>query len=114
MSKLIVKNGELYDSKGIKQKLEFGNAEQIEAIRNYENKMKAFQKGLVVEPEYEIEATVEFQCTCGANKSVTKDIDTSDDLSDFDGYILNCKCGQNYEIELNDKDELVVKITYKK
>ena len=85
-----------------------------EQLIKCENKMKAFQKGLVVEPEYEIEATVEFQCTCGANKSVTKDIDTSDDLSDFDGYILNCKCGQNYEIELNDKDELVVKITYKK
>lgn len=105
MSKIVVKEGDDLYKDGIKLKLEFGNLEQIQAIRNHERLIEDFkEEGVSPNCNYVVEVTAHanFTCICGKNM-VTVDV-TADDEEDeacFDGLIHTCKsCNRKYEFVL--------------
>lgn len=107
--KYTVKDGKLYkDGKPVK--LEFGNRDQIAAIRNYEKRSEQFKtEGVILEPQFE--ATVKWQCLCGSFLDCSNDIVTSNNLRRFHLNQVDCiKCNRNYGFAHNEENELVVKL----
>jgi hypothetical protein len=100
---IIVKDGHLWRD-GVKLKLEFGNLEQIEAIRNNNKKLEAFLNG-EIKPKcsYQIIATANFFCMCG-NLIVIEDVDADSegDVSYFEDENVKCKkCDKKYTFVLH-------------
>ena len=110
MGNLVIIDGYLYKD-GQKQKLEFGNIEQINAIREYERSMAELQNdGLELEPEYEIEvnASVSFKCGCGCNVYFEVSASTDGDIDCFDGMSTKCKCNNRYKLSVDREENLVL------
>ena len=63
MSEFVVKSDGWLYKEGVKVALEFGNVEQIKAIRAYEKKMKSYAEG-TIRPliSYETKGNVFFNC----------------------------------------------------
>lgn len=102
---LVVRDGALYDKDGVLQKLEFGNIEQIKAIREHERKIHELENdGVELDPEFEVEVTasVEFRCTCGKYVYFYTDAEYEDDIRGFNDQKKKCKCGINYKLEAKD------------
>ena len=94
---------------GVQITPEYGNEEQIKAIRKYEQLSKELkEEGHVIEPEWQVIA--KFKCLCGGYLESSKEDIGDMDLSDFEGETVECgRCGQEYDFYLNDWDELTVK-----
>lgn len=117
---LIIKNGQFYRN-GKLEKPIFGNKEQLDALRRWNNYSQELENGEVV-PDIEFERNesgdnyvftgeVSFRCACNQRVVETKQ---SDDDSNFDVFInlkLSClNCMTKYIIkEHEDFSELVVK-----
>jgi hypothetical protein len=101
--KIIVKGGHLWQD-GVKLKLEFGNLEQIEAIRNNNRKMEAFLNG-EIKPNcsYEVRGTAGFFCMCGNLLSTYHvEAESEDDIECFEGLKITCKaCDKKYEFVIH-------------
>lgn len=111
---LATKSG-LYKN-GKKVKLEFGNAAQIKAIRDYEKNSGALDTdlGLMIEPEWKCKAEGHFVCTCGRGVYYEFDADSNGDVDPFVGETANCHgCGNNYQFSVNESDEIFVKRYFK-
>jgi len=109
MNKLVVKNGAIYDRNGVKQALEFGNVDQIAAIKEYGRTMYDLQnEGLGLEVDYEVtvEASVNFKCGCGLNVCFFSDASDEGDIDCFDGDTKTCNCGVKYELKVDENDVL--------
>lgn len=107
------KNGLFKDGKPVP--LEFGNEEQIKAIRKYEKNSGVLEteQGLHIEPDYICKAEGTFTCTCGRNVYYEIDCDSEGDVDPFVGETVNCHgCGNEYEFSVNDADEIFVSRNY--
>lgn len=79
MSDIIIRDGKLWKN-GVQLTLEFGNTEQINAIRKYEKKFESFRTGKVVPIKtYNITGTAIFECLCG------RTLETDPEEADYDG-----------------------------
>lgn len=89
---------------------EFGDAEQIKALRKYEKHAEQLNgEGLEV-PDVEWEVTAGFKCLCGGHISETKRDIGDMDLSEFDNAKVTCRrCSKEYEFFTDEFDELKVK-----
>lgn len=64
---------------------EFGNKEQIEAVRKFEKIMEDLQgDGLECQPTYEFKLKI--KCICGNKFTFTEDINEGDDVGDFEPF----------------------------
>lgn len=100
MAGIIVKDGALWKD-GVKLELEFGNVEQIQALRAYEQRIQEFLDG-EVEPNchYEIAVTAfaSFECICGNKITSQTDADDEDEVDCFDSTREKCrKCNRVYQ-----------------
>lgn len=100
MSDFIVKqDGYLYKD-GVKVALEFGNLEQIKAIRAYEKKMQSYKDG-TIKPfiSYKTEGNLMFACVCDKTIEYKTQADDEDDIRCFDNTNVECKnCKRKYLI----------------
>jgi hypothetical protein len=109
---LIVKKDGIYNQLGEKQKLEFGNTQQIEALRKAEKELNKHTEGFEVEVDYEVEilATVNFKCVCGTNLHIKKNVGSEDATDAFDSDSKTCyKCQRVYELS-DEEDGLMCKL----
>ena len=116
MKNLELKGGKFYKDGKI-MPLEFGNKDQIELMQARLENLKQLQQG-TFEPQVDFttitKVDVNFTCTCGkqvwfVEQEYEHDED-ADYIDDFSGAYSKCmKCGQRYEIVIND-GELNVKI----
>ncbi len=100
MSEFVVKSDGWLYKEGVKVALEFGNVEQIKAIRAYEKKMKSYAEG-TIRPliSYETKGNVFFNCICDASIAYTTEADGEDDIRCFDNSNVECKkCNRKYLI----------------
>lgn len=107
------KNGLFY--KGNPVPLEFGNEEQIKAIRKYEKNSGVLEteQGLHIEPDYICKAEGSFTCTCGRNVYYELDCDSEGDVDPFVGETVKChSCGNEYIFTVNEADEIFVSRNY--
>ncbi len=110
---LATKEGLFKDGK--KVPLEFGNKEQIRAVRKYEREagMLDSEEGFKVEPEYQCKAEGDFSCTCGRKVYYEFDCDGNGDVDPFVGETVNCHaCGNEYQFTVDESDEVYVKRYY--
>jgi hypothetical protein len=115
MSKIIVGADGLYRD-GVKLKLEFGNLEQIEALRNFEKKMASFKKeGVSPRCDYEVKGEASFFCVCGRRICTEKnDAESEEDIECFEGIEETCKdCKRKYIFKI-EKDWMITKVTNKR
>jgi len=106
MSNLIIKNGKFYKG-NVEVKPEFGNMEQIRALREAERKANEskIEAKLIQEEKTYYYASIEFTCPdCKKHNQVdVLDDDPSDwqiDNSDVDSHEISCVyCGSCYTIE---------------
>ena len=84
---------------GVKIKLEFGNLEQIAAIRKYEKRCAALKEGISPTISYSIEASARFTCLCGLYNGVDDiEADSENDELCFEGLTTHCRgCKQKYK-----------------
>lgn len=116
MANLEIKNGNLFDN-GIKIIPEFGNLEQIKIIREYEEKMKDFLRGLPVDPsfEHEVTARLGFNCICGKFLQVSAKSDKEECIGHLDGTGLTCKqCEKEYSVDVIGNEVVVTFCSKKK
>ena len=104
MSEIIVKEGDGLYRDGVKLKLEFGNIEQINAIRKHEKRIKEFtENGVSPTCSWTVKGNAFFTCICGKNvfeEDVPADSDNDEDC--FDGIAKKCRsCDRNYEFVVN-------------
>ena len=116
MAKLVVKNGQLYNERGEKQVLEFGNVDQIKVIKEYANLQNAFlNEGFELDLDFTVTVNSNFKCTCGRTLYVEKEIPSEDAIEFLDAYTVSCvDCSEEYELNVNDNDDVVVvkKVTH--
>lgn len=94
--KILVRADGLYKN-GKKLQLEFGNVEQIAALRSYEKKMREYKDGINPSFSYEINATASFQCICNQIISVEREVDHEGDEEFFDSVKTICfDCNRRY------------------
>ena len=95
---------------------EFGNKEQIDAVRKFEKRMEALNgEGLEYYPEYEFKAKI--PCICGNTINYTEDIPEGDDPAEFEpGHHATCYvCKSRYGLSFDeDKQEHVIHLLEKK
>jgi len=97
MSEIIVGLDGLYRD-GIKLKLEFGNDEQIAAIRKHERKIEQFKEGFGPNYNYTVKGHSYFSCICGNVLRSEVDADHEDDILCFEGEEKECgSCKRKYE-----------------
>lgn len=111
MSELTIKNGALYNRQGEKVKLEFGNREQIKAIRDYERKMEDLKTdGVELHPHYDIsvDAEVYFKCNCGRVLWFRTECDEEGDLDCFEDMKKTCNCGNTYQLSVDDVNDVIL------
>ena len=95
--------------------LEFGNEEQIKAIRKYEKTtgLLETEQGFQIEPDYICKAEGTFTCTCGRNVYYEIDCEMDGDADSFEEQTVKCRgCGNDYVFNVNDEDEIFVKRYY--
>lgn len=114
MSELVVKQDGIYKD-GIKQPLVFGDAEQIKALRNYENKMAMLQQeGEPLDVDYEtreIVASATYKCPCGTRVYFEVNVEEEGGVEEFAGETRTCRgCKKEYILEVNEDDEVVCKL----
>jgi hypothetical protein len=114
MSNLTIKNGKFYRGS---QEVEtvFGDREQIQCLRKYEDLMQSYKKGMELEPEVrEITSychEISWICVCGRMLEVSETSDDEDDWVTFQSTKV-CRCGMGYTIKENeDQDAIIVKST---
>ena len=94
---------------------EFGNPDQIKAVRKFEKRMADLTgEGLEYYPEYEFKAKI--HCICGNRISYTEDIPEGDDPSEFEpGHHATCyNCKSKYSLDFDhDKQEHIIKLLKK-
>ena len=115
MSKLEIINGKLYRD-GVYERLKSGNPEHIKCFRESEAEFESFEKGVVVEPEYEtqITASISFKCICGGYVFAEAYAESECDVSCFNDRKIKCrKCEKQYEIS-EDGEELIAKLIINK
>jgi len=97
--KITIRNGGLYKG-DVKLQLEFGNLEQIKALREYEYRMAAFSEdGLELDPYYETDVTAHasFRCLCGFSIDISVSADDDEDVDCFHSITKKCiKCSKSY------------------
>jgi hypothetical protein len=113
---LIIKNGNFYKD-GNLIPTEFGNKEQIEALRLYQNRLQKIENEEVsINVSFErreITASYSFQCACG-NKVYGDEIVDDDEESELVGKTARCKhCLTKYVFSETDDFELTIKIINK-
>jgi hypothetical protein len=119
MSSLIIKNGHIFNKEGVKQRLEFGNAEQIQLIKEYNQKINLLKtEGVELHVDFEVEVTANavFKCLCGTFIHFEANADDEDDISGFNGRERTCRtCGNNYKLSVpvNEDDVLLIKLIQK-
>lgn len=110
--------------KFIKDKVEvapqFGNTEQINCLKKFNERLEQFKQGLAVEVEYEkrddeneepvFDASLDFKCCCLATvESYQYDVE-EDDIDCFVGVYETCRnCDNKYKFS-NERNFLVVKL----
>ena len=103
MSEIIVGKDGLYKD-GQKLKLEFGNLEQIAALRKHEKKVQTHQDGFEPARTYEVTANSVFSCLCGKNIFVQTEADSEGDIWCFEGIEKKCNsCERRYEYIIERK-----------
>lgn len=101
MEKITIRDGHLWRGNE-KLKLEFGNLEQIEALKNYEKLVLEFEKGIEPNVYYEVIANSIFKCICGNSIELNDiEVDNEGDVDVFDGLAKKCvKCSRVYSYEV--------------
>jgi hypothetical protein len=110
---LIVKKDGIYNQQGEKQKLQFGNIEQISAIRKAEKELIKHTEGFELSIYYEtqITASVSFKCVCQTNLNISHDVPSEEEIEEFDETEKRChKCGRIYELNIDKGDSLTCKL----
>ena len=104
MEKITIKDGHLWRGKE-KLKLEFGNLEQIEALKNYEKLVLEFEKGVEPKVYYEVIANSIFKCICEKTIELNDiEVDNEGDVDGFDGLAKKCtNCNRVYSYEVERK-----------
>lgn len=107
MEKIIVQDGHLWKD-GQKLTLEFGNIEQINALREYEKLIKKFtDDGVSPEVEYDITATATFDCICGYQLRSQSDAEDVGDIDCFKQDKVKCyRCNKQYAFIVKNKTEI--------
>jgi hypothetical protein len=109
MSNIVVKEGDGLYKDGVKIKLEFGNVEQIEAIRKHEKKIiELTTEGITPQCSWSVKASAYFACLCGKNIFV-EDIDADSDNDEvcFEGIQKTCsECKRTYEFAVDREYKL--------
>lgn len=103
-------DGHLYKD-GVKERLEFGNVEQIKFI-NYINKLSKDGLPLDVDIEKEITINANFKCVCQNHHfwiSIGGD-DYSDESELIGEQVICPKCKTKYEVSENEYMDIVVLI----
>jgi hypothetical protein len=96
MSEIVVGQDGLYRD-GVKIKLEFGNDEQIAALRKHEKKMQSHTDGFEPIFSYEVKGHSYFSCLCGTIMSSEVDAVSEDDIDCFEGIEKECRsCKRKY------------------
>lgn len=97
MSKITVGADGLYKD-GIKLKLEFGNLEQIEALRKHEKKVESFKDtGISPNCVYEVKGAASFFCVCDNMIRVENEAKNEGDIECFEDLEETCKkCKRKY------------------
>jgi len=96
MSEIVVGADGLYRD-GVKLKLEFGNDEQIAALRKHEKKMQSHQDGFEPMVSYEVKGHSYFSCLCGTIMRSEVDADNENDIDCFEGIEKECRsCKRKY------------------
>jgi len=111
---LIIREGKFYRG-GSPVKPEFGNAEQIECLKQYETLGDILKEGMIVDNiQYDmqpIDATASFKCICGRKIYVNTEADEEDDIVCFKNKKVSCNtCLRSYIFDINNDHDLVVKI----
>jgi hypothetical protein len=114
MGKLTVVNGQFVRD-GQVVTPEFGNTEQIQAIKEYTAHIEALERGqLQLNYDIELKATLEgsFKCKCDTMVYIEyEDSDEDECISGVVGMTKNCRnCKTTYVIDKDEDDELIVKI----
>lgn len=114
MGKLTIKN-EQFVRDGQVVAPEFGNPEQIKAMKEYAAHIEALERGeLQLNYEIELHATLEgtFKCKCDTTVYIEyEDTDEDECISGVVGMTKTCRnCKTTYVIDKDEDDELIVKI----
>jgi hypothetical protein len=101
MQKITIIDGHLWKD-GEKLNPEFGNIEQIIALRKYEKLQKEFEDGITPTITYDVEAIANFTCICGSTVNLDGvKAKNTDDTHCFDSKQQHCyKCKRRYEFVL--------------
>lgn len=77
---------------------EFGNVEQINALREYDKLFTKFTNGVVPECDYEVRCIATFRCICGFNLDLETPAEGENDISCFEGKTKTCyHCNKHYQ-----------------
>lgn len=77
---------------------EFGNVEQIKALREYDKKFDEFINGVVPECDYEVKGIATFRCMCGFNLDLETTAERENDIECFEGQTKTCyHCNKHYQ-----------------
>jgi len=113
-SDLIIIEGKFFrDGKPVQT--EIGNQEQINALRNAEERVSELTKGMEVDPEYEtvVNASINFKCVCGKTINCEwEDVEEGENrqfvrsLNKPECYA----CHRKYKFDEDDDFNLIVKL----
>ena len=117
------KKGKFYDKENVELPLEFGNREQINIIKNQNQRLEELlNEGEEVyvsfEPEDEDDELnknfighVDWRCIkCATVVEIETWSIEENDIDDFNNEEEDCSCGTNYILEINYKNNLILKI----
>jgi hypothetical protein len=104
---LIISGGKFYRN-GIEEKPEFGNAEQIKCLREYERLMDEIEAGIPLTPDFDIQVTadVTFKCACGKVLHKSCEASAEDDIECFENESVTCsQCRQRWLFFIDDSGD---------
>jgi len=108
---LKIKDGKFYRD-GKHEATQFGNTEQITALRQLEHDIQAFKGGKILDVEYEVNITakIDFECICGYTVYLKREGLTKESYNKFIGQECDCQlCKRKYVLEESDEKYLIVK-----
>jgi predicted SprT family Zn-dependent metalloprotease len=93
---------------------EFGNAEQISAIKKHQQLLESIENGQVLDIDFEEKITASFRIKCKCGSNVYYD-DEFEDEYEFEraiaGHKMKCRqCDTKFIISKNEDNDLVAKI----
>lgn len=110
-----IREGKFFKN-GIHVPVEFGNREQIMALRKAESIVAQLESEEGLEIELDVEeihrylCNASFQCLCGNKLRIREQEFDENDFIKIEQDV-KCKCGQKYSVESGDcSDDLVVKL----